>query len=67
MLFSNFLRIGLCNSLASFLFDMFSFLTADLFASAAAPPSLNLRKPFHVENKLYLVRFNKYNVNVLFL
>ena len=65
--FFKFSKNWFINSLASFLFEMLSFLTADLFASAATPPPLNLHKPFHVEKKLYLIRFNKYIVNVLFL
>ena len=43
-LFLNFLIIGLCNSSANYLFYTFSFLTADLLTSVAAPPEVFLSK-----------------------
>ena len=35
--FSSFLKIGLCNSAANLLFDIFSFLTVDIFRVAQLP------------------------------
>ena len=35
--FLNFLTIGLCNSAANLLFDIFSFLTVDIFRVAQLP------------------------------
>ena len=42
--FLNYLVIGLCNCSAISLFDIFRFLTADLFSSVAAPPAVFLSK-----------------------
>ena len=47
-LFSNFLIIGLCNSSANSLFDIFSFLTADLFCVATLSCRASVATPQEV-------------------
>ena len=50
----NFLMFGLCISSANSLFEIFSFLTAALFASVAAPPEVFYQKICKPSKKVHI-------------
>ena len=66
-LFLNFLIIGLCNSSANSLFEMFSFLIVELFREAKVSDRASVASPLEVFYQNIYRSFNhEYIVNLLY-